>query len=104
MKSGEEPEDRDRHETGVAERASPVILLPRDSEQTNIPFYISDSDHLCRPFNHKILDVALLRLRFCSIRNDKSGPNLNVKPGISASSESLKTYPWRTHDHRICIR
>ncbi len=62
----------------------------RDSEQTNIPFYISSSDHLCRPFNHKILDVALLRLRFCSIRNDKSGPNLSVKPGISASSESLR--------------
>ncbi len=93
MKSGEEPGARDRRKTGVAECAAPVILLPRDSEQTNIPFYISTSDHLCRPFNHKILDVALLRLRFCSIRNDKSGPNPSVKPGYLSFFRVPKIVP-----------
>src|ERR1035441_6294658 len=69
----------------------------RDSELTNIPFYISSSGHICRPFNHKILDVALLRLRFCSIRNDKSDLNLSVKLGISVNSESLiKPQPTQT--------
>ena len=41
--------------------------LPRDSGPANAPFYISSSGHLCRLFNLKILSVALLRLRFCSI-------------------------------------
>ena len=62
----------------------------RDSEQTNIPSYNSSTGHLCRPFNHKILGVALPRLRFCSIRNDKSVLNLSAKPGISVYSKSLK--------------
>ncbi len=61
----------------------------RDSERAHIPFYISSSGRLCRPFNHKILSVALLRLRFCSIRDDKSSLNLSVKPGTSAHSKSL---------------
>jgi len=34
-----------------------------------------------------------LRLRFCSIWNDKSGPNLSAKPGISVYSKSLRTFP-----------
>ena len=51
----------------------------RDSELTNIPFYISSSGHLCRPLNHKILSVALLRLRFCSIGCNKFDQNLSVK-------------------------
>jgi|GEM_PF-5956299 len=66
----------------------PPFLL-RDLELTNIPFYISSSGHLCRPFNRKILSVALLRLRFCSIRNDKPDLNLSVKPGTSVNSKSL---------------
>jgi len=61
----------------------------RDSEQTNIPFYLSASGHICRFFKHKILDVALLRLRFCSIRNSKYDPNPCAKLGISAYSKSL---------------
>ncbi len=56
-----------------------------------MPFSISSSGHLCRSLNHKILDVAQLRLRFCSIRNDKSYQNLSVKFGISVSSESHET-------------
>jgi hypothetical protein len=64
----------------------------RDSELATIPFYISSSGRLCRPFNHKILSVALLRLRFCSIRDDKSSLNLSVKLGTSANSKSL-THP-----------
>jgi hypothetical protein len=63
----------------------------RDSELTNIPFYISSSGHLCRPFNHKILSVALLRLRLCSIRCNKSDLNLSAKLGISVNSVSLMT-------------
>jgi hypothetical protein len=62
----------------------------RDSENTDLPFYISFSSHLCRPFNRKILDVVKLRLRFCSIRNDKSDPNPSAKPGISVFSKSLR--------------
>ena len=61
----------------------------RDSELTKIPFYISSSGHLCRPFNHKILSVALLRLRFCSIRGNKSDLKLSAKLGILVNSESL---------------
>jgi hypothetical protein len=40
----------------------------------------------------EILSVALLRLRFYSIRNDKSGPNLSVKTGTSVNSESLISF------------
>jgi hypothetical protein len=69
-----------------------MVIMLRDSELTNIPFYISSSGHLCRPFNHKILSVALLRLRFCSIRGNKSDLNLSAKHGISVNSESLR---WR---------
>ncbi len=76
---------------------------------------ISSSGHLCRSFNRKILSVALLRLRFCSIRNDKSVPNLSAKLEISVYSKSLKKsvagairkpgsvpvhgYPWTGDDH-----
>jgi hypothetical protein len=35
---------------------------------------ISDLGHLWPGLNHKILDVALLRLRFCSIGAAKSDP------------------------------
>jgi hypothetical protein len=63
--------------------------LLREPEKTNIPFYITPSGRLCRSFNRKILNVALLRLRFCSIRNDKSDLNPSVKPGISVYSGSL---------------
>ena len=66
-----------------------ACTVVRDSELTNIPFYISSSGRLCRPFNHKILSVALLRLRFCSIRDDKSNLNLSVKSGTSVNSKSL---------------
>ena len=62
----------------------------RDSELTNIPFYISSSGRLYHPFNHKILNVALLRLRFCSIRGGKSDLNLSVKLGTSVNPKSLK--------------
>src|ERR1039457_7261936 len=75
----------------------------RDSEQTNIPFYISSSGHLCRPFNHKILDVALLCLRFCSIRNDISDPNPSAKPGISVYSKSLKSISFSAWLYVLCI-
>jgi hypothetical protein len=61
----------------------------RDSEPTNIPFYTSSSGHLCRPFNHKILSVALLHLRFCLIRGNKYDLNPSAKLGISVRSESL---------------
>jgi hypothetical protein len=76
----------------------------RDSELTNIPFYISTSGHICRPLNHKILDVALLRLRFCSIRNDKSDLNLSVKLGISVNSKSLKRLPYPFQPGKICSK
>ena len=61
----------------------------RDLGNTDIPFSISSSGHLCRPFNHKILNLALLGLRFCSIRDDKSNLNLSVKPGTSVFTKSL---------------
>jgi hypothetical protein len=51
----------------------------RDTELANVPSYISSSGCLCHPLNHKILDATLLRLRFCSIRNDKSGLKLSAK-------------------------
>ena len=38
-------------------QGQPFQPLPRDSEPTNAPFYISSSGHLCRPFNLKILSV-----------------------------------------------
>jgi hypothetical protein len=47
-----------------------------DLKLANMPFYISSSGHLCHPFNRNILSVALLRLRFCSIRGGKSDLNL----------------------------
>ncbi|MFA7059193.1 MAG: hypothetical protein WC156_00055 [Pedobacter sp.] len=62
----------------------------REPEKTNIPFYIPSSGRLCRPFNRKILNVALLRLRFCSIRDDKFDLNPCVKLGTSVYSDSLK--------------
>jgi len=85
---------------------SDLALDPRDSEQTNIPFYISSSGHICRPFHHKILDVALLRLRVYSIRNDKYDPNPCTKLGISVYSKSLNgdgTYEYDVvlEDHSL---
>jgi hypothetical protein len=72
---------------------SPLSVIQlRGSELTNIPFYISSSGHLCRLFNHKILSVALLRLRFCSIRGNKFDLNLSAKLGISVSSEYLTVF------------
>ena len=61
----------------------------RDSKLTNMPFYITSSGHLCHPLNRKILSVALLRLRFCSIRGGKFDLNLSVKLGTSVNSKSL---------------
>ncbi len=55
----------------------------RDWGLTNIPLCI------CRPLNRKILSVAPLRLRLCSIRGGKSDLNPSVKAGTSANSESL---------------
>jgi hypothetical protein len=47
----------------------------RDSENTNLPSRIPSSGHLWLRLNRKILNVALLRLRFCSIVAAKSNPN-----------------------------
>jgi hypothetical protein len=49
--------------------------LLRDSENTNLPSRIPSSGHLWLRLNRKILNVALLRLRFCSIGAAKSNPN-----------------------------
>jgi len=44
------------------------------------------------PINNKILDVALLRLRFCSIMDGKSDLNPSVKHGTLMSSVSLNFF------------
>ncbi len=40
--------------------------------------HLSFTVHLCPILNRKILDVAVLRLRFCSIGSAKSDPNLSA--------------------------
>src|SRR6266567_6007347 len=45
------------------------------------------SEHLCPALNRKILDVALLRLRFRSIGQAKSAPN----PGAAFAAVCLRT-------------
>jgi hypothetical protein len=52
----------------------------RASEETNIPSRIPSSGHLLLRLNRKILNVAQLRLRFCSIGATESGPNPGVIP------------------------
>ena len=82
---------RKRPWTGRGWTRSSARIRLREPEKTNIPFYITSSGRLCRSFNRKILNVALLRLRFCSIRNGKSNLNPRVKLGISVFSGSLNT-------------
>lgn len=52
----------------------------RDSENPNIPSRIPSSGLLSPRLNLKILNVALLRLRFRSIDADKSDPNQGAIP------------------------
>ncbi len=53
--------------------------LVRVRVEINQPFRISYSGRLRPLLNHKILDEALLRLRFCSIVANKSNQNLSEK-------------------------
>jgi hypothetical protein len=46
--------------------------------EITVTLCISSFGHLRPGLNHKILDVALLRLRFCSIGPAKSDPNLSA--------------------------
>ncbi len=46
--------------------------------EITVTLCISASGHLWLGLNHKILDVALLRLRFCSIGPAKSVQNLSA--------------------------
>jgi len=71
-----------------------ILRRLRDTGNTNVPFCISSSGHLCHSFNRKILNVALLRLRFCSIRHDKSDLNLSAKHCTLVFPVSLSFIPY----------
>ena len=57
-----------------------VVTELRTRAKITFHFGITSSHHLWPRLNRKILDVALLRLRFRSIASAKSGANLRAKP------------------------
>jgi hypothetical protein len=63
-----------------AEASLAIFEDLRGSEETNIPSRIPSLGHLLLRLNRKILNVAQLRLRFCSIGATESGPNPGVIP------------------------
>ncbi len=54
-------------------------------------FRIPSSGHLCLLLNRKILELALLVLRFCSIEAGKSDPNVGANSVKSFLGGSFET-------------